>query len=85
MNKGQSGQTVVIPAGGTRVSVTVLSMESLSGGRWKVKVKEPNLHLLDMTHEGMNYVTVKDYGRGRYIMRLTGSSAALDKEWEGEK
>jgi hypothetical protein len=86
MNKGQSGQIATpFPKKGEPVSVSVLSMEPLSGGRWKVKVKEPNLHLLDMNHEGMNYVTVKDYGRGRYIMRLSEISAMLDKEWEETK
>jgi len=85
MEKGNFGP--LSPKKGEVVPVTVENMEPLSGNRWKVKIKETGLGLLDMNHDGRKFVTIKDYGRGRYIMKLTEDSvpAALDKEWEAVK
>jgi hypothetical protein len=63
-----------------KVTVTVESMISLSHGRFKVKIKETNLGLIDMVHEGRNFITVKDHGRGRYVMREIENDN--DKEWD---
>lgn len=79
--KGQSGPA--FPQKGERVSITVEHMEPLSGGRWKIKVKETHIDLIDLSHEGREFVVVKNYGRGRYVMRLVRDvvSTVLDKEW----
>ena len=84
---GESGLLGTIPKKGEKVPVTVERMEQLTGGRWKIKVKETNLNLIDLDHEGRKFVTVKDYGRGRYVMKMVEDnvSPVLDKEWEAVK
>lgn len=71
------------PQVGERVSITVERTEPLSGNRWKIKVKETQINLIDLDYEGKRFVVVKNYGRGRYVMKLVGGvSEVLDKEWE---
>lgn len=52
-----------------QVKIHVQRWEPMGDGRVKVKIAEKNFHISDMTHEGVPYVTVKQYGRGRYIVK----------------
>lgn len=90
MNKGGQfgpGGASPFPQKGERVAINVESMEPLSGNRWKIKIKETHINLIDLDHEGRKFVTVKNYGRGRFVMKMVEDnvSAVLDKEWEEAK
>ena len=67
-----------------KVAITVESIQELDNGIVKVKIKEPNLALIDIQHEGRKFVTLRDYGRGRYTMREVILQEQKDRirEWE---
>ena len=77
----QKSSLPVVKIGDKRIPITIESICGISNGRFKIKIKENDANLIDLYHEGRNFVTIKNYGRGRYIMR----EIDLDKEWENEK
>ena len=52
------------------VNINIQRWEPISGGRVKVKIAEKKYNITGVTHNGEPYVTIKKYGRGRYMMRL---------------
>lgn len=52
-----------------RISINVEKIEPIGHGRVKVKIREHGVNLLDMRHEGREFVVTRSLGRGRYIMR----------------
>ncbi len=73
-------QKVQVNPSGMRIPITVERFIPISGGRFKVKIKEPDANLIDLHHENRDFVTLRNYGRGRYVMR----EVDLEKEWEAE-
>jgi hypothetical protein len=68
---------------GKKVKITIQNIVPLRGGRVKVKIAENDVNLIDMTDGERNFVTIKNYGRGRYLMReVIKNKADVDKEWE---
>jgi hypothetical protein len=51
----------------TRVSVQ--RWDSLGGGRARIKIAE-KINLTNITHNGIAYLTTKNLGRGRYIVKV---------------
>lgn len=49
--------------------VTIDRIETLPGGRIKVKSRDTRARLAGLEYCGTKYETVKSLGRGRYIMR----------------
>jgi hypothetical protein len=52
-----------------QVKVSVKRIEPMGNGKFKVKIIQNDVNLLDMNHEGKKYKVVRNLGRGRYIMR----------------
>lgn len=61
------------PIAGRRISIDVMHISPMGNGKFKVKIKQNNVNLIDMHHQGKEYAVIKNLGRGRYIMRLCGS------------
>lgn len=53
-----------------QVKVNVQRFEPIGNGRVKVKIAEKNFNISNLVHEGVPYVAIKKYGRGRYMMKL---------------
>ena len=53
-----------------RISINIKKIEKIgTSNRYKVKILETQANLLDMNHQGENYIVIRNLGRGRYIMR----------------
>lgn len=59
-----------------QVKISIQRWEPLGDGRVKVKIAEKRFHITDLTHEGIPYITLKQYGRGRYVVRRDPSWVA---------
>lgn len=57
-------------------TIHVQHMEKLPRGRVKVKIAETYINLTNMKHQGIEYTTISNLGRGRYVMRAGASSIA---------
>lgn len=64
-----------------KVQINVQKVELLKNGNYKVKISETNVNLLDMTHQGKVYKTLRALGRGRFIMKIIGD-VIIQKEPE---
>lgn len=53
----------------TRIPIHVIRMESVGKGKFKVKLAETHANLIDMHHNGRDYIVVRNLGRGRYVMK----------------
>jgi len=58
------------PVDDRRISINVLHMELMGNGKVKVRIKENQANLINMHHQGRDYIVIRNLGRGRYIMRL---------------
>ena len=52
-----------------RVNVNVKYIKPLKHGRYRVKITETDVNLTDMRHKGVDFTTIKNLGRGRYVMK----------------
>lgn len=57
------------PENDKRVTVHVKEAQPLSRRRLWVKIKENDIKLSGITHQGKDYVVSNSLGRGRYIMK----------------
>ncbi len=59
-----------------RVNVTVRRIESIGKGRFRVKIAENNINLVDLDYSKDLYLVVtKNLGRGRYVMKKVEKKA----------
>lgn len=58
------------------VKITVERWELQGNGKVKVKIKEKGFHITTLTHDGVPYITLKQYGRGRYMLKRDPSWVA---------
>jgi hypothetical protein len=52
-----------------QVKVTVQKWEPAGHGRFKIKIAEKDMNITNIVHGGVPYVTIKRYGRGRYMVK----------------
>ena len=55
-----------------QVKIDVQKVELLKNGNYKVKIRETNVNLTTMNHQGKVYKTLRALGRGRFIMKIIG-------------
>ena len=52
-----------------RRPITLQKIEGIGKGKFRVKIKETSANILDMRHNGKDFIVLHNLGRGRYIMR----------------
>ena len=58
------------PPADNRIPLDVIRIDPMGNGKVKVKIKQTQANLIDMRHQGRDYIVIRNLGRGRYIMRL---------------
>ena len=51
-----------------KITVHVQRWESLGGGKARVKIAD-KINLTNITHDGVQYLTTKSLGRGRFVVK----------------
>lgn len=49
------------------VPITVQKIQSIGGGRYRVKIAQTKENLVNMTIDGRKYKVLRNLGRGRYV------------------
>jgi hypothetical protein len=60
----------ISPPADNRIPLDVIRIDPMGNGKVKVKIKQTQANLIDMRHQGRDYIVIRNLGRGRYIMRL---------------
>lgn len=60
-----------------RIKINVVRLEQMGRGRVKVKIDDTKSNIIDMNHNGKDYVVMRNLGRGRYIMREIESNIGV--------
>lgn len=71
--------SMTLPDPPKRIPLTILSFTAISGGRYRVKLKE-TFPIENFIHDGFHWGIVKRLGRGRYIMRKLPGQKMPDEE-----
>ena len=59
-----------------QVKVTIQKWDKIGRDRIRAKIAETHLNITNLIHEGISYLTIKNYGRGRYLVRRDPSWVA---------